>query len=178
MRRHKPPRPHGLHSPKRGEAQREADRAEIAALYCKGKTYREIAAIISAARPYNITYRTIGRDVDVILDRWRESAKEDMGRHVAKELARINRIEREAWEAWDRSKTRRERTITERTGHGDKARLEQETQCGDPRYLDHIQWCIEMRCKLLGLIVGKLSITDPAGTGPCTLRVVYDSDGA
>jgi len=41
-------------------------------------------------------------------------------------------------------------------------------QAGDPRFLTGVQWCIERRCKILGI--------DAVIAGEVTFRVVYDDD--
>ncbi len=58
----------------------------------------------------------------------------------AKELARVDHLEREYWEAWERS-----------VGEHRTKTLKTEEINGDPRYLSGIQWCINKRCELLGL---------------------------
>lgn len=155
---------------KRKRRQREADLPEIARLWARGLSLQEIASEISKNRPYSLSFQTISKDVRTNIERWKESIIADVGEMRAGELARINQIEREAWEAWEKSKQIAERKITGRkTGshEGTVAQLIQEAQCGDPRYLDKVQWCISKRCELLGLNAPqKIAPTTPDGDNP------------
>jgi len=77
------------------------------------------------------------------------------------ELAKLDHIETEAWEAWERSKEnkRRDQINSEINVKSDGtskrtprvARTIQEDRTGDPRYLDVIFRCIDKRDRLLGL---------------------------
>jgi hypothetical protein len=152
---------------KRTQREREADRVEIIRMWTHGISIMDIARNISGNRAYSLSYVTIYKDVQVCLKQWRESILADVGELRAGELARINQIEQEAWAAWEKSKQIAEKKITGRkTGshEGTVAQLIQEAQCGDPRYLQQVQWCIEKRCKLLGLDAPqKIAPTDPSG---------------
>lgn len=155
---------------KRNVGQREQDLLFIEGLYVKGKSQREIAQELSAARDYTVSHKTVGRDIAALLSRWRETACREINELKAAELARLNRLEREAWDEWERSKLKRERTLTEkRTGDnpGERAQIVKENLLGDPRYLQAVQWCIDKRCKILGLDAPvKVAPTDPSGENP------------
>ena len=64
-------------------------------------------------------------------------------------------MRREYWQAWIRSTEDKEATLTEKveatTTTRSKAQIRKEGQAGDPRFLAGVQWCIERRCKLIGL---------------------------
>lgn len=132
--------------PKRTKQERETDLLFISRLYVRGLTLREIAASLNAEREYQLTFQTIAKDVKTILSRWRESIVDDVSEMRSAELIRINEIEREAWQAWTRSKKGAD---------------------GDPRFLTTVQWCIERRCKLFGLDgPTKIAPTTPDGQDP------------
>ena len=61
-----------------------------------------------------------------------KSSVSDFNQRKAEELAKIDNVEREAWVAWTTSKGN-------------------QTPAGDPRFLQNVQWCIQKRCKILGL---------------------------
>jgi hypothetical protein len=94
--------------------------------------------------------------------RWQESARALLDEHKARQLARIDHLERVAWEAWERSCEDAETTSAKRvqgrtTKEGEplpdlctSARVTK-GQAGDPRHLERVAWCIEQRCKVLGL---------------------------
>lgn len=140
---------------KRTKAQRLDDLVTISSLYARGFTQRQIAAELAKSRPYTLSHKTICRDIKDVIAQWRETMVQNVDDLKSAELLRINEIEREAWREWERSKTGKERTLAERrTGGenpGEKASVTREGQCGDPRYLQVVQKCIEQRCEVLGL---------------------------
>lgn len=140
--------------PKRTPREREVDIPVEIRLWVRGLSLKEIAAEISKDRPYSVGYSTIDRDIKIERAAWRSETLGAIDELIACELIRVNQIEREAWDAWERSKKDSERSVTERkTGESEtmRAQMVREGQCGDPRYLTQVQWCIDKRCKLLGL---------------------------
>ena len=54
---------------------------------------------------------------------------------------------------------------TDPRGERVHAAIRKAEQTGDPRYLAGVQWCVEQRCKILGLNAPqKVAPTDPTGT--------------
>jgi hypothetical protein len=147
----------------RSEAQRDEDLEQTAAYYLAGKTQREIAQLIG------VTQAQISYDLATIRKRWRESALVDFNEAKNRELERIDHLEREARDAWERSRQPAEVEITssEQIPMGEgvieggrigkifqqrlKAQRRKEGQVGDPRFLERIAWCISERCRILGL---------------------------
>jgi hypothetical protein len=125
------------------------DRAEIAHLYLRRWTQAEIGAKLGLSR------QQVGYDLEAVRKDWLESSLMDFNAKRAEELARIDRLEREAWECFERSKQGHETTTTEQITGGDgertRAAIRKEDEHGDPRYLAGVQWCVEQRCKILGL---------------------------
>src|SRR5262249_34737583 len=85
-----------------------------------------------------------------------------------RELARIDQLEREYWEAWQRSRQDRERTVQEKTtapaGDRLKAGTRSEGPDGNPKFLRGVGRCIEMRCKIIGTFAAlKTAPTTPDG---------------
>lgn len=163
---------------KRTKGEREADQEVIARLYLAGKTQLEIADAVNAGRPEakHIGPRQISESLKGIREAWLDRACEDYDSHVARELARIDQLEREAWEAWERSK-RTARTVRTKTSPVPPAPAEgqppaeppvettvtEAEQVGDPRFLDKVGWCVETRVKMLGLSAPETSVLK--GTG-------------
>lgn len=163
---------------KRTKGEREADQEVIARLYIAGKSQREIAEVVNAGRPEekHIGPRQVSDSLKGIRDAWLDSACEDYDSHVARELARIDQIEREAWEAWERSKLTA-RTVRTKTSPvppppaegqppGEapvETTVTESEQAGDPRFLDKVGWCVDARVRLLGLAAPDTSILK--GTG-------------
>jgi hypothetical protein len=125
------------------------DRTEIARLYLEGLTQAEIGLRLSLSR------QQVGYDLESVRREWLKSSLMDFNVRKAQELAKIDHHERVCRAAWEESKQVREITTTEQVTGADgervKAALRKENQTGDPRYLAGIQWCIEQRCKILGL---------------------------
>jgi len=124
-------------------------RAEVARLYLEGRTQADIGAQLGLSR------QQIGYDLGAVRQEWLRSSLVDFNAKRAEELARIDRLEREYWSAWEASKQDRQTSTTEQTtgaeGERLKAAIRKADQAGDPRYLAGVERCIEARCKLLGL---------------------------
>jgi hypothetical protein len=128
----------------------ESRRCQVADLFLRG-----IKRQVELAQRIGVNRSTISRDLRVLNDRWKESGVRDLDAAKGQELDRLDLLEREAWQAWEKSKGAHETTTTEQTSTGGgervKAAIRKDEQCGDPRYLAVVQWCIEQRGKLLGL---------------------------
>ena len=166
-------------SPKRSKFERERDLSIIADLYRRAQTQQGIADHLNklyySDRP--ITQQQVGYDIKIMVGRWRKSAEQSIDERKAIELARIDLLEREYWDAWERSRRNAE-TVTIRRKRPasimdspDDATLEIEYdedgnpveelldereykitgQVGDARYLAGVQWCITKRCEILGI---------------------------
>lgn len=130
------------------------DRALTAELYLKGWQQNDIASEIG------VDPSTITRDLQAIRKGWLESAQVDYGEAKAKELAKLDRMEREAWDAWEASK-RPSQSVTKYSGEGRDVAIQttQSIREGNPKHLQTIQWCIDQRCKILGLIVTRHEVS-------------------
>jgi hypothetical protein len=144
-------------------------RHRVAALYLQGEHQYAIAARVG------VSQQQVSFDLKAMRLQWLAATLRDFDAAKAEELARIDAIEVEAWQAWARSKEPREVTTTEGieggAGAGQrisrKAIVRREEQCGDPRFLERIQKCIEQRCTILGLNPPqKVAPTTPDGTQP------------
>jgi hypothetical protein len=137
-----------------------ARRREVGRRYLQGETQNEIAAA------FRINQSQISRDLKWLRGKWLESALIDVNEAKARELAKIDALEREYWEAWQRSCEDAEATVKKTKGVVQRRQEEDGTfvaerpaevqqtskgQAGDPRFLAGIQWCIDRRCKILGI---------------------------
>lgn len=141
--------------------------ARLMRSYLEGKTQREIGI------EYGLSQPAVGLILSEIRREWRESALLDMDQRKEQELAKIDRIEGEAWEAWHKSQQptetyhKRTRFMREKVkGSGrrgappkynvipmeDVEENRQVGQSGDPRFLEQAFKCVEMRLKILGLL--------------------------
>lgn len=96
------------------------------------------------AERLGVTQQTISLDLKAIQREWKEEREHDLDIAKARELARIDKIEIMYLREWQKSRRRRARGI-------DGTNTVYKTMLGDPRYLAGVQWCIDKRCKLLGL---------------------------
>jgi hypothetical protein len=145
------------------------DRAEIARLYLQRRTQAEIG------RQLGLSRQQVGYDLSAIRQEWLRSSLVDFDARKAEELARLDRLEREYWDAWEASKKERQTSVTEQTtaaeGERLRAGLRKEEQTGDPRYLAGVERCLEQRAKILGLFAPqKVAPTTPDGQEPYRLN--------
>ena len=139
---------------------------EISHLYLQGITQAEIGHRLGVTQP-QISY-----DLKVLRKRWLQSSVVNINEAKARELARVDHLECEYWEAWEKSKnpvkTKGRKKVD---GETIETTVQAETGTGDPRYLSGVQWCINKRCELLGL-----DAPSKHEIGPLTLNVVYDDE--
>jgi len=141
-------------APKRTAFQIERDRRDIADMYLQGWTQARITEHLNARKgiDYQLSTRMIGYDLKSVQEAWRASALIDIDEAKARELAKVDRLEREYWDAWGRSCEDAETTRQEGDETGpSKVVKTSKGQAGDPRFLAGVQWCIERRCKIIGV---------------------------
>lgn len=144
-------------APKRSHYEAERDRLEISALFLRGCTHQEITNEINKKYYSNdpLSRQSISREISVILNHWRKDRAYNIDQQRAAELTKTDNLESTYWGAWERSMLDAQKK-TEKSILGDgilrnEESIVTEPQVGDPRFLQGIQWCIERRCKLLGL---------------------------
>ena len=134
---------------RRSAAELTRDRRRITDLYLSGWTQTAIAEELS------VSQQTISLDLKALQKAWLASSLIAYSAAKAQELARIDRLEREYWAAWEASKEDKETQVTEKTADAktsrSKAQMRREGQVGNPSFLAGVQWCIERRCKVLGI---------------------------
>lgn len=161
---------------KRTFAQREQDIASIGEMCVKGWNYGRIALWFSQNRPYTLSKAQICIDAKKAVAIWQAAAAERIDTIKARDLARLEAIEREAWNAWEDSRKQSRRTLEEEQSEPDAEapapaanpedskvlapvlrRLKRqkrstitENRDGDPRFLQIIFDCIKQR----GVITG------------------------
>ena len=136
---------HKVSAPKRTEFEREAQLVEIKDAYLRGDTQMVIAERLG------LSQGQISRDLAKIQRRWRESSLVDINEAKQRELERIDVLEREYWQAWENSKGEQQRSTASKQGELSRAQIVKYESAGDPRFLAGVQWCVEQRCKILGL---------------------------
>jgi hypothetical protein len=138
-----------------GRLQAQQRRKTVARLYVQQRTQAEIA------REVGVSQGTVSRDLKAIQAEWQRERLDDFRQAKLRELARLDLLERQYWDAWQRSCQDRERTIQEKTTApaGDRLRAGTQTEGrdGNPEFLKGVERCIELRCKILNLFVVQVS---------------------
>lgn len=120
-------------------------RAEIARYYLQGKPIHEIAETMGLSK------YTIHDDLEVIRQAWLRSTLVDFDAKRAEEVAKIDRVEAQAWEEYERSKEPGSRSVQGTGAQGSWTEDETTERTGDPRYLQVVLKCIDRRIRLFGL---------------------------
>ncbi len=167
-------------APRRTVFEADRDRLDVAVHYLAGKSLRQIADWFAKNRPYVVTIGTVSRDMEQVRIIWRERAAQLVGERKAEELARLDRIEAEAWEAWERSKKDATKKFGKRQTPAGGVALEtvgQETfqRDGNPKFLELVARCVEKRLDVLGLAQRRVTLTGPGG-GPIQTQAVSEYD--
>ena len=143
--------------PKRTREQRLADLALISKLTLQGWTVQAITDhICDERKEYDLAYSTIRRDLRAIKKMWEKSAIVQFDKLRARQLASLQLVATEAWDAWERSKLVGE-DETKRT----EAKLDATikvintkkttARVGDPRFLREAREALAAIAKLMGL---------------------------
>lgn len=158
-----------LQTDHRTSEERERDKVLISRMYVRGKSQHEMLLLINAMyQGREISNMDIYRDLQDIRKSWLQSTLVDFNLAKARELARLDEAEREAWEAWDRSKSKHVRIEYDVEdnqvpfSHEKIASVHQsrkhkiiEATVGDIKYLEMVERMIKMRCDILGLFQAK-----------------------
>lgn len=127
-----------------------ARRERVAALYLSGQSQHAISLSEKCDRA------TISRDLTALRVQWRETAIRDFSERQSEELAKVDRLESEAWAAWERSKANAEIETVEKVGRKKgKTTTRTEGRDGNPAFLAQVERCIAKRCEILGLYAPK-----------------------
>src|SRR5262249_783018 len=112
-------------------------RQKVAKRYLQGQTQAEIACA------FEVDQATICRDLREVQREWLTSAALDRGVWTARELAKIDEVERLAWQGFAKSQENAE-VLRART-YGDKSETEKivRGQAGDAAFLQVILTCIK-----------------------------------
>ena len=147
----------------------ERDRVIIARMYVRGKSQHEMLLTINSLYPDRpISSKTINHELQTIRQAWLQSTLVDFNSAKAKELARLDEAEREAWNAWEKSKDKHIRLeydiaddqvpfSVDKIANVQRRRKHKiiEATVGDIRYLEMVERMIKMRCDIFGLFEAK-----------------------
>lgn len=146
------------------KAEKQIYLAFIADQYVRGYSYRTIVRKVEEEFNQSFSLMTISRFVNQLLKEWKEQRITKLDDMKAAELQRIHKLEQTYWDGWERSLNAYTKSSEKNRAHAktdgdevtmlpynsERSTFVEETY-GDPRFLAGIQWCIQMRCKILGI---------------------------
>lgn len=122
----------------------------VADLYLKGKAFRTIGELVG------VSLAQVQRDLALCKREWAKATSTTIQTLAGKELARLDRIEAEAWRAWERSQAKqveRSKEVTQSdTGHTTKNLKRSKQGAGDPAFLQIALGCVNQRIRLMELL--------------------------
>ena len=140
---------------KRLKKEREADLAFIAEAIQKGEKRTTVFERLVSMRPYVITQGMVDGDFREIESRWVTVfiKGQTLANLKSRELARLEMLEDEAWQAWQRSKSHGQVEKFNVVGGtpGKEKSVTAIKRDGDPKFLELLLKYSEHRAKLLGL---------------------------
>ena len=162
---------------KRTEGEKEQDKEFVLDLYLKGFSFTAITDSLNDSREYNVSRTQVTKDIKHEVAEWKNERLDNIDASVQLEIQKVNILEMEYWKAWIQSqKIQKTTTVSGRNtvnaekkvvGMTDLTKTERaEDSCGDVRFLQGVERCIQKRCELSGLdrakeivISGKLEHT-------------------
>lgn len=134
-------------------------RYRIAKLYLAGQRQSQIAELVGIDRS------SVSRHLKAMRKEWQAKAAKAIGKKVAIELAKIDALEAEAWECFERSKLPLKVSTASTNTTGKSASIRTEERCGDPAFLNIVAGCVDRRLKMFGLNEpDRIAIADKAPT--------------
>jgi hypothetical protein len=98
-----------------------------------------------------IAQSTVCDDLQKLQKEWKESRIRDFDTARELEIQKLDRLEREAWLAWERSQKPSQSAEFKGDAANTPSRKRVKNQNGDPRFLVVVHQCIASRRQLLGL---------------------------
>ena len=145
---------------KRNQIDRDKDIWFAVSEVAKGKSYREVAEELNKMNDnYNLSGEMVRLDVDAAMVEWKKENMSNIDAYIAKELLRIEKIERKVQEDYEKSKTLRPNEYAALMKRGmtvDEIDEMYETRQlgGDPRYVEVLLHLQQQRMRLLGIDKG------------------------
>ncbi len=128
-------------------------RQQVADLYLQGLPQATIAEQLKIAQA------TVSSDLEHVRKMWQASSDRDFAEIRAREMQKLDMLERAAWAGWERSQKPAQSATVTGEGNGQQTRKSMKHQTGDPRFLQQVHNCISQRRGLLGLDVLPAALT-------------------
>ncbi len=126
---------------RRSKIQIERDRAIISQLYLNGLTQSQIAEKLG------MNQSTVSRDLKEIRKQWMKDTAINIDKEKLKDLAMIDKMLDELWEAWEYS---RKYQVVKSKGVTTLIPNDTKNPMGDHRYMSEIDKCIKNRRAIVG----------------------------
>jgi hypothetical protein len=176
----------------RTREQRDRDLLAVADILTCGRalSHQAIADEFNASdRPYKISRRQISEDIAEVYEMWHVELAKDVDKLRARELVRLDRLERKAWECMEAScqpGERTQQTIAKLKDGVQTSRITKSTvtRTGNPEWMALIIKCSEQRSRLLGLykqpegLKDAGTASDGSGPAPFALQIVFEGSEA
>jgi predicted transcriptional regulator len=144
--------------PRRNALQREHQRLECLDLYLAGMWQSEIA------KKLHISQSQVSRDIAAAHEEWAKRTTYNLDEQKAKRLAELDRLERQAQQAWRRS-IGTYKTVTKKEGLAavggtfEETSTKTEKLVGDAIFLNVVLGIISERCRILGTYAATKQLT-------------------
>lgn len=129
----------------------EDRRAQVARLYLTRLPLRAIG------KQLGVTATTIHRDLEAIRLLWREQSSEFFTTRIEEELARLDQLEAEAWDAWRESRKARKTTTedasfaAQKKNSAKRKSVRTESPNPDAALLRVVFDCVDTRLQIMGI---------------------------
>jgi hypothetical protein len=145
-------------------------------MYLEGRTQTEISELIGVSR------QQIGYDIQTLITRWKESQLENIDKKKIIEIEKLNKVENEAWLAWEKSIGKIEKSVL-KSGTNNKGDFLEESVTvyespGNPKFLSVILNCSSQRCRILGLDVQEKQGDTDEGLISELISMLKEPDGS
>jgi hypothetical protein len=119
-------------------------RHAVAKLYLEGWPQFKIAERVG------VHQSQVSRDLKFLSQRWQESSMVNIDGIKAREMAKLDELERKYTRGWYRSIGVQKTEKTKENDDGTEVTIEKKELVGDPRFLDGILKCVAKREEILG----------------------------
>jgi hypothetical protein len=140
---------------KRTKEQILEDRVKVAEMFVQSYSLRQIADEVCKDRPYKLSHVQICQDIKAVVAQWKIDTSAFIDERMESDLMKLEKIENEAWLAWERSKGKRITKTQSQTGGETTRVIKEEALVGDPKFLEVIRQVLQDRANLLGYMAPK-----------------------
>jgi len=120
-------------------------RFQVTQLYLKGHLISDIS------KDLKVAIGLVSEDIQAVEAMWLEASISTFDLKRAKELAKIDHLEKTYWEAWEASKQAKVSKTKKQTDNGVETTDKEENVYGVAAFLKGVSDCIDKRIRLLGL---------------------------